>query len=53
MIYRMQIKKERKKGSYRVLVIKPEGKRPVGRPLHRCKGNIKVNVKAIRWEDMD
>jgi hypothetical protein len=42
-----------RRGSYRVLVIKPEWKIPVRRPLRRYKGNIKVNVKAIRWEDMD
>jgi hypothetical protein len=26
---------------YRVLVGKPEGKRPLGRPRHRWEGNIK------------
>ena len=34
-------------------MVKPEGKKPVGRPLSRRKGNIKVNVKAIWWEGMD
>jgi len=33
-----------KRGVYRVLVQKPEEKRPLGRPRHRWKDNIKVNL---------
>ena len=29
----------------RVLVEKPEGKRPLGRPMHRWEDNIKMNLK--------
>jgi len=29
-----------RRGAYRVLVGKPEGKRPFGRPRHRGKNNI-------------
>ena len=32
-----------RKGVYRVLVGKPEGKRPLGRPRHRWKDNIKMD----------
>jgi len=35
------------RGVYRVLVGKPEGKRPMGRPRHRWKDNIKIFRK---WE---
>jgi hypothetical protein len=30
---------------YRVLVSRPEGKRPLGRPRHRWKGNIKWTLR--------
>jgi len=30
-----------RKGVYRVLVVKPEGNRPLGRPGRRWEGNIK------------
>jgi len=30
-----------KRGVHRVLVAKPEGKRPLGRPRRRWEGNIK------------
>jgi hypothetical protein len=29
-----------RRGVYRILVGKPEGKRPLGRPRHRWKDNI-------------
>jgi hypothetical protein len=32
------------RGVYRVLVVKPVGKRPVGRPRHRWEGDIKMNL---------
>jgi hypothetical protein len=35
------------KGIYRVLVGKPEGKRPLGRPRHRWEDNIKMDVREI------
>jgi hypothetical protein len=31
------------RGLYRVLVGKPEGKRPLGRPRLRCENNIKMD----------
>ena len=31
----------------RVLVGKPEGKRPLGRPKRRWKGNIKMDLQAV------
>ena len=33
-----------RRGVYRVLVRKPEGKRPLGRPRHRWEDNIKMDL---------
>ena len=35
------------KGVYRVLVGKPEGKRPLGRPRPRWEDNIKMNLQEV------
>jgi hypothetical protein len=35
------------RGVHRVLVGKPEGKRPLGRPRRRWAGNIKLDVKEV------
>jgi hypothetical protein len=32
---------------YRALVGKPEGKRPLGRPRHRWKDNIKMGLQEV------
>ena len=42
-----------KKGIYRVLVAKPVGKRPLGRPRHRWEGNIKMNLQEVGCVGMD
>jgi len=36
-----------------VLVVKTKGKRPLGRPVLGLEGNMKTDLKKIRWEDMD
>jgi hypothetical protein len=36
-----------KMNAYRILVGKPEGKRPVGRPRRRWVDNIKMNLSGI------
>ena len=41
------------RGVYRVLVGKPEGKRPLGRPRHRWEDNIKMNLKEVGCGGMD
>jgi hypothetical protein len=38
------------RGVYRVLVGRPEGKRPVGRPRLRWEDNIKMGLREI-WND--
>jgi hypothetical protein len=34
---------------YRVLVGKPEGKRPLGRPRHRCEDEIRMRLREMGW----
>jgi hypothetical protein len=36
-----------RRGVYRVLVRKPEGKRPLGRPKRRWEDNIKMDPKEL------
>jgi len=38
---------------YRVLVGKPEGKRPLGRPRRRCEDNIMMYLQEVGCGDMD
>jgi hypothetical protein len=38
---------------YKVLVGKPEGKRPVGRPRRRWKNGIRMDLREIGWEDVE
>jgi hypothetical protein len=40
-------------GEKRIFVGKPEGKRPLGRPRHRCVGNIKMDLGEVGWDGMD
>jgi hypothetical protein len=42
-----------KRNAYRVLVGKPEGKRPLERPRSRWVGNIKMDLKEIGCGGMD
>jgi hypothetical protein len=37
----------------RVLVGKPEGKRPLGRPRHRREDNIKMDLQEVGCGGMD
>jgi hypothetical protein len=40
-------------GAYKVLVGKPEGKRPLGRPRCRWEDNIKMDLQYVGWGDLD
>ena len=41
------------RGVRRVLVGKPEGKRPLGRPRHSWEGNIKMDLCEVGgWMDL-
>jgi hypothetical protein len=42
-----------KRNACRILVGKPEGRRPVGRPSRRWVGNIKMDLRERGWCGMD
>jgi hypothetical protein len=42
-----------RRGAHRVLVGKPEGRRPLGRWRHRWEGNIKMNLQEVRCGGTD
>jgi hypothetical protein len=42
-----------RRGIYRVLVAKPEGKRPLGRPRHRREYKIKMDLQEVGCGGMD
>jgi len=42
-----------RRGLYRVLVGKPEGKRPLGRPRRRWEDNIKMHLQEVGCGGMD
>jgi hypothetical protein len=39
--------------AYMVLVVKPEGKRPLGRPRRRWVDNIKIDLRKVGCDKMD
>ena len=41
---------EEYRNAYRVLVGRPDGKRPLRRPRHRWKDNIKVDFKEVVYD---
>jgi hypothetical protein len=42
-----------RRGAYRALVGKPEGRRPLGRPRPRWEGNIKMDLRVVGCRDAD
>jgi hypothetical protein len=42
-----------RRGRYRCLMGKPEGKRPLGRPRRRWEDNIKMDLQEVGCEGMD
>jgi hypothetical protein len=42
-----------KRGAYTILVRRPEGRRPLGRPRPRWNDNIKMDLQEVRWVGMD
>jgi hypothetical protein len=38
-----------KRNVYRILVGKPEGRKPLGRPRRRLVDNVKMNLREIGW----
>jgi hypothetical protein len=42
-----------KGNAYRLLVGKPDGKRPLGRPRRRWVDNIRMDLGEVEWGDVD
>jgi hypothetical protein len=42
-----------KRNAYRILLGKPEGKRPLRRPRRRWLVNIKMDLREIGWDGLD
>jgi hypothetical protein len=42
-----------KRNAYRLLVGKPEGKRPLGRPRRRWVDNVMMDLGEVGWGDVD
>jgi hypothetical protein len=42
-----------KRNAYRLLVGKPERKRPLGRPRRRWVDNIRMDLGEVGWGDVD
>jgi hypothetical protein len=42
-----------KRNAYRILVGKPEGKRPLGRPRRRWVDNIRMDLGEIGWDGVE
>jgi hypothetical protein len=42
-----------RRGAYRALVGKPEGRRPLGRPRRIWEDNIKMDLREVGWGGMD
>jgi hypothetical protein len=38
-----------RRGAYRALVGKPEGRRPLGRPRRKWEDNIRMDLREVGW----
>jgi hypothetical protein len=41
------------RGAYRILVGRPEGRRPLRRPRRRWEDNIKIDLQEVGWGGID
>jgi hypothetical protein len=42
-----------KRNAYRLFVVKPEGRRPLGRPRRRWLDNVMMDLVDVGWGDVD
>jgi hypothetical protein len=42
-----------RRNAYRILVGKPEGKRPLGRPRRRWVDNVEIDLREVGWDGVD
>ncbi|KAJ4426655.1 hypothetical protein ANN_26453 [Periplaneta americana] len=47
------VRMDESRSAYRVLVGRPEGKRPLGRPRRRWEDNIKMDLREVGYVDRD
>jgi hypothetical protein len=47
------VRMEENRNAYRLLVGKPEGKSPLGRPRRRWVDNIRMDLGEVGWSDVD
>jgi hypothetical protein len=41
------------RGAYNILIGRPEGRRPLGRPKRRCEDNIKMVLREMGFGDVE
>jgi hypothetical protein len=41
------------RGAYNILVARPKGRRPLGRPRRRWEDNIEMDLGEVRFGDVD
>jgi hypothetical protein len=44
---------EARRGAYRILVGRHDGRRPLGRPRRRWEDHTKMDLREVGWESMD
>jgi hypothetical protein len=49
MIWARYVARMGERGAYRMLVRKPEGKRPLGRPRRRWVDKVKMDLQVVGW----
>jgi hypothetical protein len=42
-----------RRNAYRILVGKPDGKRPLGKPRRKGVDNIKIDLREVGWDGRD
>jgi hypothetical protein len=48
-----QVRMGEMRNACRILVVKPDGKRPLGIPRPRWMDDIKMYVREIKWDGVD
>jgi hypothetical protein len=41
------------RNAYKIMVGRPEGKRPIEKPRRRWEGNIRMDLRGTKWKGMD
>jgi hypothetical protein len=46
-VIKLRTRWQERRGANKVLVVKSEGKKPPGRPRHRCEENIEIDLQEM------